>query len=131
MTKKLFNMNIAVPFHNGYVNEHFGHSDQFAVYTIDQNNQIINRDLITADEGCACKSEIGALLAREGVTIMLVGNIGAGAIHHLYTEGIEIVRGCAGKAEEAVNLYLKGELRDGGQTCTEHHGHDHGHHPHH
>jgi len=80
--------------------------------------------LIKAEEGCGCKSGIADLLAREGVTIMLAGNIGAGAIHHLYTEGIEVVRGCAGPAEEVVLSYLNGKIQDGGQTCTQHAGCD-------
>jgi predicted Fe-Mo cluster-binding NifX family protein len=53
---------------------------------------------------------------------MLAGNIGAGAIHHLYTEGIEVIRGCTGPAEEVVINFLKGEINDGGQTCHQHEG---------
>ncbi len=115
-------MKIAVPFHNGYVNDHFGHSENYAVFTINTDNQIVNRTVIKATEGCGCKSGIGQLLASEGVTIMLAGNIGAGAIHHLYTEGIEVIRGCSGPAEEVVINFLKGEINDGGQTCTQHEG---------
>ena len=117
-------MKIAIPFFNGFVNDHFGHTENYAVFTINPENKIVNRQLIKAEEGCGCKSGIADLLAREGVTIMLAGNIGAGAIHHLYTEGIEVVRGCAGPAEEVVLSYLNGKIQDGGQTCTQHAGCD-------
>ena len=51
-------MKIAIPFHNGFVNEHFGHSEMFAIFTINTENQIINRTLIKTGEGCGCKSGI-------------------------------------------------------------------------
>jgi predicted Fe-Mo cluster-binding NifX family protein len=121
-------MKIAIPFHNGYVNEHFGHSENYAVFTITPENQILNRTIIKGEEGCGCKSGIGNVLAREGVTIMLAGNIGAGAIHHLYTEGIDVIRGCSGLAEDVVINYLNGTITDGGQTCEQHAGCDS--HPH-
>lgn len=115
-------MKIAIPFQNGFVNDHFGHTENYAVFSINPENKIVDRQLIKAEEGCGCKSGIALLLAREGVTIMLAGNIGAGAINHLYTEGIEVVRGCSGPAEEAVINYLSGNIHDGGQTCTQHTG---------
>jgi len=115
-------MKIAVPFHNGFVNEHFGHSENYAIFSIDTENKIVSRSMIRTEEGCGCKSGIGDRLAREGVTIMLAGNIGAGAIQHLYAEGIEVVRGCTGQAEDAVLMYLKGEINDGGLTCNHHEG---------
>ena len=121
-------MKIAIPFHNGYVNEHFGHSENFAVFTVNPDNQIVDRTVIKADEGCGCKSGIGAVLASEGVTLMLAGNIGGGAIHHLYTEGIEVIRGCSGPAEDVIIDYLNGAVTDGGQTCEQHAGCDS--HPH-
>lgn len=122
-------MKIAVPIHNGFVNEHFGHTENYAIFTINPDNQIIDRQLIKADEGCGCKSGIADLLARSGVTLMLAGNIGAGAVHHLYNEGIDVVRGCTGNAESAVIEFLKGEIIDTGTTC-QHHGNcgDHHHH---
>lgn len=119
-----YSMKIAVPYLNGYVNDHFGHSEIYAVFTINTENQIIDRALIKSDTGCGCKSGIGATLSREGVTIMLAGNIGGGAIHHLYVEGIEVVRGCSGLAEDIVISYLAGSITDGGQTCEQHAGCD-------
>ncbi|MCX6307101.1 MAG: NifB/NifX family molybdenum-iron cluster-binding protein [Bacteroidetes bacterium] len=121
-------MKIAIPFQDGFVNEHFGHSENFAVFTINPENQIVDRTIIKADEGCGCKSGIGAVLASEGVTLMLAGNIGGGAIHHLSTEGIGVIRGCSGTAEEVVISYLNGTVADGGQTCEQHAGCDS--HPH-
>jgi predicted Fe-Mo cluster-binding NifX family protein len=121
-------MKIAVPFHHGYVNEHFGHSESYAIFTISADLQIETRGLVRAEEGCGCKSGIADVLAREGVTLMLAGNIGGGAINHLQSRGIDVVRGCAGEAEEVVIQYLKGEVTDGGQTCNHHQGCEDHHH---
>jgi len=115
-------MKIAVPFHNGFVNEHFGHSENYAIFTISHEKEILQRDIITADQGCGCKTGIADQLSKVGVTLMLAGNIGGGAIHHLNSAGIEVVRGCSGSAEDVVKRYLKGDISDGGQTCTQHQG---------
>ncbi len=120
-------MKIAVPYHNGFISGHFGHTEQFAIFTINPENKIIDRTLVKADEGCGCKSGIADKLARSGVTTMLAGNIGAGAIHHLYTEGIEVVRGCNGPAEDVVLSYLDGGISDGGEVCQAHEGCHDGH----
>lgn len=121
-------MKIALPIHNGYLNDHFGHSEHYAVYTISPEKEIVKQDMVSVDQGCGCKSGIAAELATMGVTLLLAGNIGAGAIHHLNNHGITVVRGCTGPALEVVDSYLKGALTDNGQTCSHHsetgcHGH--------
>lgn len=114
-------MKIAVPYHNGYISSHFGQSESFAVFTLNQENQIVGRTLLRP-EACGCKSGVGSTLASEGVTIMLAGGIGEGAIRHLYNEGIIVVRGCEGKADDVVLDYVSGKVTDGGQTCSSHQG---------
>jgi predicted Fe-Mo cluster-binding NifX family protein len=114
-------MKIAVPVRDGYVNEHFGHSDTYSVYSVSEDRKVTFSELVTAQEGCGCKSGIADVLARKGVTLMLAGNIGAGAINHLYFSGIEVVRGCTGKAEDVVQSFLEGNVEDSKQTCS-HHG---------
>jgi predicted Fe-Mo cluster-binding NifX family protein len=53
---------------------------------------------------------------------MLTGNIGAGAINHLHEYGIEVVRGCQGRADLAVTAFLAGTIIDNEQTCSAHEG---------
>jgi predicted Fe-Mo cluster-binding NifX family protein len=120
-------MKIALPVHNGSVNEHFGHSESFVVYTINHERAIESVTPVTS-EGCGCHSGIAETLAELGVTIMLAGNIGGGAINHLKESGIEVVRGCYGPTDHVVNEFLKGDIMDNEQTCTAHERgfHDHG-----
>ena len=87
-------MKIAVPVHNGFVNEHFGHSEKFVVYTTSSDKKITSVLPVPSIEGCGCKSGIAEILAEHGVSIMLAGNIGAGAINHLNEYCIEVIRGC-------------------------------------
>lgn len=122
---------IAIPVRDEFVNEHFGHSDTFIVYSITEQNKIESSEQVHADEGCGCRSGIADVLARKGVSVMLAGNIGAGAIHHLSQSGIAVVRGCTGKSDEIMQDFLSGSIHDNHQTC-QHHGecddhHSHGH----
>lgn len=119
-------MKIAVPV--GSVNEvdsHFGHCESYGVYNISDKNEIIAINRIQSPEGCGCKSDIASVLAADGVTIMLAGGIGGGAINVLNNSGIQVIRGCAGDATEVVNQYLKGQVMDSGNSC---HHHESGHH---
>ena len=119
-------MKIALPVFNGFVNEHFGHSENFTVYTISPEKNIESVSPIVSD-GCGCHSGIAEILAEQGVSVMLAGNIGAGAINHLNAYGIDVVRGCYGQADQVVAEFLKGSIIDNKQTCTAHERgcHDH------
>jgi len=119
-------MKIALPVHNGSINEHFGHAENFTIYTITPEKNIESITPVVSD-GCGCHSGIAEILAGQGVSVMLAGNIGGGAINHLHEFGIEVVRGCYGKADRVIAEYLKGTIIDNEQTCTAHENgcHDH------
>lgn len=120
-------MKIAIPVREGQVDEHFGHAEKYSIVTISPANKIIKNEIIEATQGCGCRSGIAETLATEGVTVMLAGNIGAGAINHLYTSGIDVVRGCAGNIEDVVYSFLNGNIQDNNQVCHQHEGCDHEH----
>jgi len=113
------------------IDGHFGHCEYYAVYTISDDNTISDIRSFRSEEGCGCKSNVASLLAEMGVTVMLAGGIGAGAIQVLNNQGITVVRGCSGDATEAVMQFISGNLADSGESCSEHerhHGSGHGHH---
>jgi predicted Fe-Mo cluster-binding NifX family protein len=115
--KNTSDMKIAIPVLNGHVDQHFGHAEQYSVVSISPERQIQGSEIITADEGCGCKSGIASLLADKGVTVMLAGNMGAGAVHHMLANGIEVVRGCSGNVESVIQAYLAGQVEDNMETC--------------
>jgi predicted Fe-Mo cluster-binding NifX family protein len=119
-------MKIAVPItRDNQVDGHFGHCDSYGVYTISDKNEISSVSNVNSAEGCGCKSDIASVLATDGVTVMLAGGIGGGAINVLNGSGIEVIRGCAGDASEVVKLYLSGKVEDSGNSCKHHEGHSH------
>ena len=118
-------MKIAIPVKdNQQIDEHFGHCAFYKVYTIDEKKTVIQEDVLPSPQGCGCKSNIAQVLKESGVTVMLAGGIGNGAIHKLAEQEIEVVRNCQGDAKAVLLSYLAGEIQDGGASCS---AHDHGH----
>jgi len=115
---------IAVPVtKSNQIDDHFGHCEFYSVYTITEKGEIADVQTIKSEQGCGCQSNIASVLAENGVTIMLAGGIGGGAINVLNNSGIEVVRGCSGNAAEIVKLYVGGKINDSGESCLQHEQH--------
>jgi predicted DNA-binding protein (UPF0251 family)/predicted Fe-Mo cluster-binding NifX family protein len=120
-------MKVAVPARDGLVDAHFGHCEHFMVYSLDKEKKIVAEEKIDSPEGCGCKSNIAGILARTGVTHMVAGNMGEGAVHVLQAHGIDVVRGASGNARSAAERFAAGTLADSGEPCAGHgSGHAHG-----
>ena len=113
-------MKIALPSNQNQVDEHFGHCEYFTVFTVNDSNEIISQEVVESPAGCGCKSNIAGVLANMGVTLMLAGNMGQGAVNVLHTAGIEVLRGCSGDVTTVANAWLQGTLTDSGTSCSEH-----------
>ncbi len=114
-------MKIAVPVtSNNQVDDHFGHCQAYHVFTISAENNITATQIVPSVEGCGCKSNIAQVLAADGVSVMLAGGIGNGAINVLKSSGIDVVRGCSGDSASLVTSYLSGILTDSGESCHHH-----------
>jgi predicted Fe-Mo cluster-binding NifX family protein len=117
-------MKIAVPVtENNLIDSHFGHCEYYNVYTVTEKNEISEVKRVNSPDGCGCKSDIASVLASGGVTVMLAGGIGAGAINVLNYNGIDVIRGCSGSASENVKKFLNGLLQDSGSSCSHHESH--------
>jgi predicted Fe-Mo cluster-binding NifX family protein len=115
---------IAVPItKSNQVDDHFGHCEFYGVYTISDKNEIVDIQTIKSEQGCGCKSNIAGVLSSNGVTIMLAGGIGAGAISVLNNYGIQVIRGCSGNAVSIVEQFIKGKINDSGVSCSNHEHH--------
>jgi predicted Fe-Mo cluster-binding NifX family protein len=127
ITKKntmIKDMKIAVPVTNtNQIDGHFGHCESYKVYNINANGEISGVENIASPQGCGCKSNIAGVLAAKGVSIMLVGGIGEGAINVLKHSGIDVLRGCEGNADMVVKLYVVGKVTDSGSICQQHDHH--------
>ena len=118
-------MKIAVPVtKENQIDSHFGHCESYGVFTISDKNEITEIKSVESPQGCGCKSDIASVLASDGVTAMLAGGIGVGAINVLNNSGIGVIRGCSGDATEVVKLYLSGLVKDSGSSCHQHESHN-------
>ncbi len=113
-------MKVAVPARDGLVDAHFGHCEHFMVYSLDERNTVVEEEKVDSPEGCGCKSNIADILARTGVTHMVAGNMGEGAVRVLKAHGINVIRGASGTAREAAERFAAGVLADSGEPCAGH-----------
>ncbi|MCX7028422.1 MAG: DUF134 domain-containing protein [Spirochaetes bacterium] len=113
------NMKIAVPSNDGLVDEHFGHCKEFLIFRVD-GEKLIEEQAIPSLDGCGCKSGVASVLARSGVTHLVAGNMGQGAVHVLEAQGIAVARGASGSARAAAEAFAKGEFADSGKGCAGH-----------
>ncbi len=116
-------MKIAVPTKDSKVDDHFGHCAYYTIYTINED-EVASKQTLESPQGCGCKSNIATTLHEMGVTLMLAGNMGDGAMNKLASSDIDVIRGCAGFTDKVVEAYLSGMLLDSGIACSSHDDHE-------
>jgi len=116
-------MKIAIPTRGNIVDDHFGHCEEYTIFSIDENKKIISIEKLPSPQGCGCKSNIAGVLQQMGVNIMLAGNMGGGALNVLTYHGISVYRGCAGDVRQLTEAFLLGSISDSGESCH-HHNHE-------
>ncbi len=114
---------IAVPSRDGQVDEHFGHCGYFTVLTVGEDNSVTGEEVFTPPAECGCRSSLVGDLLAMGVTTLIAGNMGQGAVIKLRQAGIAVVRGASGPVGDAARAYLDGRLKDRDEICQAH-GHD-------
>lgn len=116
-------MIIAVTYENGMVFQHFGHTAQFKLYTVENNTVKESRLLPTGASG---HGALAGLLEAAGVNTLICGGIGAGAKEALAKCGITIFPGVTGNADQSVQALLSGTLHFVPDVLCSHH-HENGH----
>lgn len=109
-------MIIATPFDktNGKIFSHFGKSELFKVFTL-EDNKIISSELVECEE--SGHNALAVSLVNNDVDLVICDGIGDGATDALSAAGIEIISGAKGDPEEAIKAYLAGELTSSGVNC--------------
>ena len=116
-------MKIAATYDNGNIFQHFGKTETFKVYEV-EDNEVVSSEVISSNG--TGHGALAGLLAEQGISVLICGGIGGGAQTALAEAGIEVCSGAQGNTDEAVEAYLKGELTSAGTTCDHHH-HEEGH----
>ena len=116
-------MKIAVTFENDMVFQHFGHTEQFKIYETENGKVVSSQIIPAAGQG---HGALAALLAANGVDVLICGGIGGGAQMALAEAGIRLYGGVQGTADEAVAALLAGTLGYDPDVHCDHHDHEHG-----
>lgn len=115
-------MKIAVTYDNGNVFQHFGKTEFFKVYEV-EDNKVVSSEVIGSNG--TGHGALAGLLADRNVDVLICGGIGGGAQAALAEAGVELCAGAEGDTDQAVEAYLKGELVSTGANCDHHHGEEH------
>ena len=108
---------------NGEVFQHFGKTEYFKLYDIEQGRILGEKVIGTNGKGHGALAEV---LRDAGADALICGGIGGGAQAALEISRIKVFSGVSGKADTAVRSFLAGTLDySDGATC-DHHGHDDG-----
>ncbi len=110
-------MKIAVAAMGKTVAGHFGHCENFIFFDTADNK-------ITAENSVANPGHrpgfLPNFLADNGAEVIIAGGMGGGAVDIFNERGVEVIVGAQGDARNAVEAYLRGELKSTGSICHEH-----------
>ncbi|MCC6094238.1 MAG: DUF134 domain-containing protein [Eubacterium sp.] len=114
-------MRIAVTYDNGNVFQHFGRTEQFKFYDV-ENGKVTDTQ-VTGTNG-AGHGALAGFLKNNQVDTLICGGIGGGAQAAMQEAGIKIYGGVSGNTDEAVSKLLNGTLEyDPNVVCSHHDGH--------
>ncbi len=118
-------MKIAITYKDGQVFQHFGHTEQFKIYNIDDGNIVSSKVISSGGSGHGALAGILSLLKVEA---LICGGIGDGARNALDEVNIKVYGGVKGDADAAAQSFAKGELVFDPDAKCDHHDHEHGQH---
>ncbi|MEG2000283.1 MAG: NifB/NifX family molybdenum-iron cluster-binding protein [Evtepia sp.] len=116
-------MKIAVTYENGEVFQHFGHCQNFKIYSVEHKEIVKTEVLNTEGSGHGAHP---LFLKANDVDVLICGGIGGGARRAVQSVGIEFYPGVLGSADESVEAFLKNELKFKANAVCQHH-HEDGH----
>lgn len=118
------NMRIAVTYENGEVFQHFGHTERFKVYDVEDGEVRVTSLINTNGSGHGALADI---LKKGSVDILICGGIGSGAKLALSEAGITLYGGVTGNTDKAVEDILAQKLEYNPDIICNHEGeHHHG-----
>lgn len=122
--KEVGTMRVATTYDDGNIFMHFGRSEQFKIYDI-QDGKVLNEQVVNT--GGTGHGALAGLLANGGVDTLICGGIGGGAINALAQAGITVYAGAQGNCDACVEALIAGTLAQTGEATCDCHGHDHDH----
>ena len=115
-------MRIAVTYENGSIFQHFGHTEQFKLYDVQEEKVLSSQVVDTNGSG---HGALAGVLSALKVDALICGGIGGGARAALEAAGIQLYGGVSGQADEAVQALLSGQLAFHPDVMCSHHEEHH------
>ncbi len=115
-------MTIAVTYENGEIFQHFGHTENFKVYDVEEGKIVASQVVSTNGSGHGALAEV---LHALNADVLICGGIGGGAQMALAELGIRLYGGVSGDADAAVEAFVAGQLQYNPAVHCDHHDHAH------
>lgn len=110
-------MKLAVTYEDGQVFQHFGKTQQFKIYDI-QDGRVGGSMVISA--GGQGHGALAAFLRMLGIRVVLCGGIGPGAVEALQSMDITPIAGVTGDADRAAEDFVEGKLTSDTEALLQH-----------
>ena len=107
-----------------FIFQHFGRTEQFKLYDVNDGNIISEKIIDTNGSG---HGALAGFLKNAGADVLICGGIGGGAQMAMKEAGIMLFGGNSGNADDAVRAYLSNSLVQNENPTCDHHEHDEGH----
>ena len=111
-------MKLAVTYDNGQVFQHFGKTQQFKIYDIQEGK--VGPSLVTGTGGQG-HGALAGLLRGLGISVLICGGNGPGAQDALKSLDITVIPGITGDADQAVQDFVDGKLVPNTEALCNHH----------
>ena len=115
-------MIIAVTYDNNNIFQHFGHTEYFKLYAVEDGK--IEDTTVVATDGQG-HGALADFLAARNVSALICGGIGYGAVAALARAGIAVFGGISGDCDGAVEKLLNRELQYNSEPTCNHHAEGH------
>ena len=116
-------MRIAVTYENGQIFQHFGHTETFKIYDVEEGKVVHSEVVDTNGSG---HGALAGVLNALNADVLICGGIGGGAQTALAAAGIKLFGGVSGDADEAVEAFINETLEYNPDVKCSHHEHNHG-----
>lgn len=113
-------MRIAVTYENGEIFQHFGRTEHFKLYDI-EDGTITNEQIV--ETGGSGHGALAGFLRAAQVDVLICGGIGPGAQMALAEAGVTLYGGVSGNADAAAKAFAEGRLAYDPDAHCDHHDH--------
>ena len=99
-------MKIAMPFQDEMINAHFGKSEYFIIYEVNEK-EVLSKMVLPVENGHGKKAQF---LRENNVNVLICGGMGMHAKEAMDSNGIKVLAGIHGNVDSVLKDYLNGRI---------------------